>query len=202
MKINFLNFKTMKTIRFYAMTALTVAMLASCSSDDDASTPPVEPEEAITRLVITFENQNDANDTVVLTWNDDNEDEVVDANERTVVGEFDVSQVYDAEIGLFNLDEDFLEEDITSMQEGIDAHFFVYGTDLGFTMERAANDFSRSDNNKLGVFTTWTAGSTAGNGTISVALYHESPGVDDSDGFGSAQGTDTDIDVSFDVVLQ
>ena len=37
MNINFLNFKTMKTIKFYAMAVLAISMFASCSNDDDSS---------------------------------------------------------------------------------------------------------------------------------------------------------------------
>ncbi len=203
MKIKSLNFKTMKSIKFYAMAVISIAMLASCSKDnDDKDTDPVEDEEAITKLVLTFTNQNDAADTVVLTWDDANGDEVIDANEKTIVGEFNTGGVYDAVLELFNKDEDFLDEDILANQASIDAHFFVYATSLEFTMARAADDSARSDNNKLGVKTTWTAGATAATGDISVQLFHQSPTVSDSDGFGTAAGTDTDIDISFDVEIQ
>jgi hypothetical protein len=69
-------------------------------------------------------------------------------------------------------------------------------------MVRAIDDNTRTDNYKLGVKTTWTAGSTTGNGSITIQLFHESPNVDDSNGFGTAAGTDTDIDISFDVEIQ
>lgn len=199
MKINLLNFKTMKTIKFYAMAVMAVAMLASCSDDDTPA--PVEEEEAITKIVLTFINQANATNTVVLTWDDANEDEVIDAGEKTVVGTFSTGAVYNAEIGLFNEDEDFLDEDILADQAGIDAHFFVYDTTLDFTMARAGDDNVRTDNNKLGVKTVWTAGA-AGTGTITIQLFHESPSVDDSDGFGTAAGDDTDIDISFDAEIQ
>ena len=199
MKLNYLNLKTMRNFKFYAMTALAVSMLASCSSDDDGgSTPaPVEDEEAITRVTLTFTNESDIDDIVTLDWNDDNGDEVVDMNEKVVTGSFSADQTYNATLELYNEDEDFLEEDITSTQAGTDAHFFVYGTDNSdFSMTRDTEDFLRSDNNKLGVYTTWTTGTTT-TGSISVALYHESPSVSDSDGFGTAEGDDTDIDISF-----
>ena len=199
MKTNFLNLKTMKTIKFYAMSIITIGMLASCSSDD--STPEeIEDEEAITGLTLTFTNQADSNNSVVLNWNDANEDGVVDAGEQTVVGEFESSAVYNAEIELFNLDENILEEDILADQQSIDAHFFVYGTTLDFDMQRAANDETRSDMNKLGVNTVWTAGA-AGTGNISIELYHLSPNVSDSNGFGTAEGDDTDIDITFSAVI-
>jgi hypothetical protein len=201
MSTNFLNFKTMKTIKFFAMAVVTVTMLASCSDDNDIP-EPVEEEEAITKLTVTFTNQDDSTDTVVLTWDDANLDEVQDANEFTVTGEFETGEVYDAELGLFNQDEDFLDEDILADQAGIDAHFFTYATTLGFTMSRASDDFARSDNNKLGVKTTWTANSTAGTGTITIKLFHESPTVSDDGGFGTAAGDDTDIDISFNVEIQ
>jgi len=201
MKTQSLNLNFMKTSQFFINAFLCLAVITSftsCSNDDD--TPdPVEEEEAITELVLTFTNQDDDTDTVVLTWEDANEDEVIDAGEQTVTGVFEADAVYDAEIGLFAEDEDFLDEDVLADQASIDAHFFTYGTDLSFSMERASDDNERSDGAKLGVKTTWTAGSDAETGYISIQLFHESPGVDDSDGFGSATGTDTDIDISFDV---
>jgi len=201
MKIKFLNFKTMKTIKFYAMAVIAISMFASCSNDDGGDSDPVdEGEEPVTKLVLTFTNSDDDTDTVVLTWDDANEDLVIDAGEKTVVGEFSESGVYDAEIGLFSGDEDFLAADILANQASIDAHFFVYATDLDFIMVRADDDNTRSDNNKLGVQTTWTAG-TAGTGSITIQLFHESPNVSDNDGFGTAEGTDTDIDISFDVEI-
>jgi len=197
----FSNFKTMKTIKFYAMAVITVATLASCS-DDEGTPMPVEEEEAITKLVLTFTSQADSNDTVTLTWNDDNEDEVIDAGEQTVVGSFTAGEVYNAVIGLFNEDEDFLTEDILADQASVDAHFFVYATTLDFTMVRDDGaEAIRTDNNKLGVNTTWTAG-TAGTGSISIELYHESPSVSDSDGFGTAAGDDTDITISFNTEIE
>jgi len=203
MKINFLNLNFMKTSNFFINAFLCLALIVSFTSCSDDDTPDVvDEEEAITELVITFTNQADATDTVVLTWEDDNLDEVIDEGEKTVEGEFEADSVYDAEIELFAGDEDFLDEDILENQASIDAHFFVYDTDLDFTMARADDDYTRSDNNKLGVNTTWTAGSTTGTGDITIQLYHESPGVDDSDGFGSATGTDTDIDITFDVDIQ
>ncbi|MEJ6791396.1 MAG: hypothetical protein QNK89_01295 [Lacinutrix sp.] len=193
----------MKTTKFYASAFLGLILLASCSSDDDSTPAPVEEEEAITSIVLTFTNQADATDTVVLTWDDANLDEVIDAGEKTVTGEFNTGEVYNASLDLFNIDRDFLEEDITSEQAGIDAHFFVYGaTSVEFTMERADDDFTRSDNNKLGVNTVWAAGTTASTGDISIQLFHESPSVSDADGFGTAEGTDTDIDISFGVEIE
>ncbi len=204
MKTQFLNLNFMKTCKFLMKAFLCLGLVTSftsCSDDDD--TPPVviEEEEAITGLVLTFTNQDDDSE-VILTWEDANLDEVIDEGEQTVEGAFISGDVYDAELGLFAGDEDFLEEDILEDQAAIDAHFFVYDAgDLDFTMVRADDDFERSDMNKLGVLTTWTAGA-AGTGGITVQLFHESPSVDDSDGFGSAEGTDTDIEITFDVTVE
>lgn len=190
----------MKTIKFYAMSVMAIAMLASCDNDDD--TPePVEEEEAITEVILTFENEADSDDEVILTWEDENGDETVQPSEQTVVGTFTSGAIYEAEIELFNEDEDFLDEDITADQASIDAHFFVYATTLDFTMMRASDDDERTDGNKLGVETVWTAGA-AGTGTISIELHHESPSVNDSDGFGMAAGDDTDISISFNAEIQ
>lgn len=202
MKTQFLNLNFMKTSKFFMNAFLCLTLITSFTScSDDEDTPEVvEEEEAITGLTLTFTNQDDDTDTVVLTWEDANGDEAIDEGEQTVEGSFTAGEVYDAEIGLFAEDEDFLEEDITADQAAIDAHFFVYDTSLDFRMVRADDDFERTDMNKLGVLTSWSA-DEAGTGTITIQLFHESPGVDDSDGFGSAEGTDTDIDITFDNVV-
>ncbi len=205
--MNFLTLKTMKTMKtmkFFTMAALAVSMLASCTNDDEMeSLKPVEEEETITRVVLTYTNAADDSDTVVLTWNDENGDEIVTENEQNVEGTFKVEQTYNAEIALFNEEEDFLDEDILADQASIDAHFFVYSqTGLSFTMRRASDDNMRSDENKLGVKTIWTAGPNAENGSITINLFHESPAISDEGGFGSAEGTDTDIDVSFAVEVK
>ena len=203
MKTQILNSNFMKTSKFFINTCLclTLALSFTSCSDDDDTPEAVDDEEAITGLVLTFTNQDDDTDTVVLTWDDENLDEVIDDGEQTVEGEFTADGVYDAVIELFAGDEDFLEEDILEDQAAIDAHFFVYDTDLDFSMVRSDDDYTRSDDYDLGVLTTWTAGATTGSGYISIALFHESPSVDDSDGFGDAEGTDTDIDISFDVEI-
>jgi len=207
MNTNLLNSNIMKTNNFFIKTILGLSLVASftsCSNDDDTTLPdPVEEEEPITSLVLTFTNQDDSDDIITLTWEDANEDLEIDAGEQTVTGTFTSGEVYDAEIELFAEDENFLDEDILADQEAIDAHFFTYddGT-LDFTMVRSDDDEERTDGNKLGVFTEWTAGSTTGTGTITIKLYHESPNVTDDDGFGTAEGTDTDIDISFDVAVE
>ena len=40
------------------------------------------------------------------------------------------------------------------------------------------------------------------NGSITINLFHESPAISDEGGFGSAEGTDTDIDISFNVEVK
>ena len=207
MTTNLLNSNIMKTNNFFIKTILGLSLVASftsCSNDDDTTLPdPVEEEEAITGLTLTFTNQDDSDDVVTLTWEDANEDLIKDDSEISIEGTFIPNGVYDAEIGLFAEEgEDFLEEDILDSQEAIDAHFFTYAVeDLDFTMVRSDNDEERTDGNKLGVFTEWTAGSTTGTGTITIKLYHESPTVSDDDGFGTAAGTDTDIEISFLVAI-
>lgn len=197
---NLKNTNIMKFSKFIGLPIIALALFTSCESDDDGGV--VEDEEAITQVRLTFTNQTDANDTVVLNWTDANLDEVVDEDEKIITGEFNISAIYDAEIELFNEDEDFLEEDITADQAGIDAHFFVYeASDVDFTMARSDDDFTRSDNNKLGVLTTWTAGDVEQDGTINIKLYHESPSVSDMGGFGTAEGTDTDLDITFNVEI-
>ena len=195
----------MKTNKFFinAFLCLTLsASFISCSDDDDNNIPElIEGEEDVTSIVLTFINQDDSDDTVVLTWEDANEDLIQDEGEKTVTGTFTSGEVYNATVGLFAEEEDFLEEDILSEQDAINAHFFVYSTTADFTVDRSADSYTRADGNKLGINTEWTA-VTAGTGTINIQLFHESPTVSDADGFGTAEGTDTDIDISFTVTIE
>ena len=79
MKTNLLNLKIMKTSKFFinAFLCLTLATSFTSCSDDDIP-DLTDEEEAVTVLVITFTNQDDAEDIAVLTWEDANEDLIID----------------------------------------------------------------------------------------------------------------------------
>ncbi|MCK8480677.1 type 1 periplasmic binding fold superfamily protein [Psychroserpens algicola] len=185
----------MKTSKFILSTILCLSVLVSCSSDDDAPSQPNE-EEVITDVTLSFTNDADANDVVVLlSVDEDGEDGPLNPV-QTITGHFTAGATYTATISLFNSIEN---EDITIEVTDVepDEHFFIYtvnGLDMNFT--RSTNDVERADGNKLGFETSWVA-NTASTGTIRVQLFHESESVDDSNEFGTQSGGSSDVDVTF-----
>ena len=195
MKTIFLNLNSMKTIRLLAMSIFTVALLASCSNNDDPE--EVVEEEFWTEFTMTFTNTQDMNDTVELRVVDADGEPGPIAPQLTVNGNFTANAVYNAELTLMNTveNEDVLNDDIIPEK---DEHFFTFAVNgINLTMVRASNDIVRTDGEKLGVNTTWTAGTASTGGTIQIRLVHEPVTVSDSDEFGSTTGGSEDINVTF-----
>jgi len=205
MKINFLNLNSMKTSKFFMKAFLCLALVTSftsCSDDDDNPDPIIE-EELITNLTLTFTNDADAADVVIMASvaPDGFEDGV---STETVSGDFTAGATYSVAMSLLNASEtpaeDVLNDDIIPEA---DEHFFVYAVDgLSFTMSRDADDIEGPDGSNLGVNTTWVA-DAASTGNLQIRLIHEPTSVDDSDEFGSATGGSEDFNITFmDVEIQ
>lgn len=194
MKTNFLNFTNMKTTKLFFVALFCLTLAASCSDDD--SPAPVNPEEVITDVNITFTNTANSNTVTLRAVSPDGE---VAPTLTVIGGNFEAGATYDVTLTITDEvnDENILEEVV----EEKDEHFFVYATTTSFTMVRAANDEVRTDGESLGLNTTWTAGA-AGTGTITVQLVHEADTVDDAGGFGSATGGEFDINNTWNVVIQ
>ena len=195
MKTNFLNLTNMKTIKLFALPMLFVALFASCSSDDDAPAP-INPEEVITNVTVTFTNTADGNDVITLTAV--SADGIV-APTLNMPSAFTAGATYNATIAI--TDEVNNENILEEVVEEKDEHFFVYATTANFTVTRAATDEVRTDGESLGLNTTWTAGA-AGSGTLTVQLVHEPDTVSDDGGLGSATGGEFDIDNTWNVTIQ
>lgn len=197
--------KTIKTIfkpmnmRFLASMLLCFTLVVSCS-DDDSTPPPPNEEEVITDVTYTFVNDADAADIVVLDLEDSDGPDGPNAPQFFVSGPFTAGATYTATVEIFNSIEG---EDITSevVDEEPDEHFFIYATTVDMTFSRAANDVVRTDGNSLGFETTWVANS-AGTGTITAQLWHESESVDDSNGFGTQTGGEEDFNITWNVEIQ
>ncbi len=193
MKINYLNFNFMKTTRLFASAFLGLALLASCSDDDDGQ--PNE-EEVITDVTVEFVNIIDPNDTVTLESIDPDGDDGPDVPVQTITGSFTAGATYTAEVDLFNsIENEDITEEVTVDEP--DEHFFIYAVNgLDMTFSRSANDIVRTDGNNLGFRTTWVA-NTAGTGSITLQLFHESESVDDTNEFGTQTGGSTDVNIIF-----
>lgn len=197
MKTKYFNLFHMKTTKYFLSTIICLTFFASCSDDDDGS-GIVEPneEEIITDVTLTFTNDADATDIIVLSSIDPDGEDGPLAPTQNISGTFNAGATYTATINLYNSIED---EDITVevTDEEPDEHFFIYainGLDMTFT--RSANDFVRMDGNLLGFETTWTA-NTASTGEVTVQLFHESVTVSDDNDFGTQTGGSTDVNITF-----
>ncbi len=191
MKTNYLNLNFMKTTKVFASALLCLTLFTSCSDDDDNPTEVLE-EELITNVTLTFTNNANAEDVVVLSSvAPDGQD---GESTENVTGSFTTGATYALTLGLAAEDEDVLNEDIIPEA---DEHFFVYAVNgINLTMTRDNDDEMGPDENKLGVKTTWIAGESS-TGNLQISLIHEPETVDDSNGFGSATGGSEDINITF-----
>ncbi|MBV7268185.1 type 1 periplasmic binding fold superfamily protein [Winogradskyella luteola] len=184
----------MKTTRLFASAFLGLALLASCSDDDDGGQP--NEEEVITNVTLEFVNINDANDTVTIESIDPDGDDGPTVPTQNVSGPFTAGATYTATVDLFNsIENEDITEEVTVDEP--DEHFFIYAINgLDMTFSRSANDVVRPDGNNLGFRTTWVA-NTASTGSITLQLFHESESVDDTNEFGTQTGGSTDVNIIF-----
>jgi hypothetical protein len=194
MKTLNLNLNTMKKIKLFMIPVLFVALFSSCSDNDP---DPIVEAELITNVNVIFTNDADATDVVTLTAI--SADGIVSPT-LTTTGVFTAGATYSAIVEI--RDEINNENILEEVVEEKDEHFFVYAvSNVNFTMMRAANDEVRTDGERLGLNTTWTAGA-ASTGTITMQLIHEPTTVSDDGGFGTATGGEFDINNTWNVQIQ
>jgi hypothetical protein len=203
MKSNFLNLTNMKTIKLLFLPLFALALLSSCSDDDDAPAP-VNPSELITNVEVIFTNETDPNDVVTLSAV--SADGIVDPT-LTVSGPFTANADYTATITILDNvnNENILEEVV----EEKDEHFFAYAVNQTIDVIDMIRDDSidpqRTDGNYLGVDTAWTFGA-ASTGTFTLQLVHEASSVDDQFGeafeFGLYTGGELDINNTWNIEIQ
>jgi hypothetical protein len=203
MNTNKLNIKTMKfnylyimkTTRFFMSALFCLALFTSCSDDDD-NPEPVNPEELITNVTLTFTNNADLADTVVLaSVSPDGQD---GSSTETITGNFTSGATYALSIEITNASEtpadDVLNDDIIPEA---DEHFFTYAVNgINLTMTRNIDDINGPNGSKLGVYTIWVAGA-ASTGNVQFILTHEPTSTDDSNGFGNVTGGSQDLNITF-----
>ena len=188
-----------RTSKLMAALIMCLALVVSCSDDDPDE---VLEEEFITNVILTFVNNADATDIVVMSNNAPDGQDGSFVN--SVVGNFTSGATYSLSLAIENRQEtpadDVLNDDIIPEA---DEHFFSYGVSgLNMTVTRDADDVDGPDGTKLGVNTTWVVGA-AGMGNFNITLTHEPANVDDSNGFGLANGGETDFAITFtDVEVQ
>lgn len=185
----------MKTSKFFINALFCLTLMTSCS-DDDGNPPPINQEELITDVTLTFINNADADDIVILaSVAPDGQDGV---STESITGSFTANATYSLTLSILNTSvtpaDDILNDDIILEA---DEHFFSYSVNgFNFSVSRDSDDAEGPNGSKLGVNTTWSAGG-ANTGNIQIVLTHEPTSVNDSNGFGSATGGSEDLNITF-----
>ncbi len=179
----------MKTIKLLAILFMSSIMFTSCSDDEPAE---VLEEEVITNVTLTFTNNANSSDTVVLANVAPQGQDGTFTN--TVTGTFKQGATYSLSIGLLNGDEDVMAEDIIPEA---DEHFFKFAVSgINLTMTRDTDGTDGAEGSKLGDKTTWVAGA-AGTGNVQISLIHQPTTTDDANEWGSSTGGSEDLNITF-----
>lgn len=181
------------TNRFFYLLAFVLIIFSAGCDDDD---PVIEnPEEEITSVVLTL-SPDGGGDDYVLNFSDTDGDGG-NAPVFTTTGTLAANATYSGSINFANEDEDV---NVEIMAED-DEHQVFYVVSSGLEMTLAYND---QDGNgaPLGLLTNVTT-AAAGTGTITITLRHE-PAKDPAVAIDNpaAAGGETDVEVSFDVIIQ
>ncbi len=175
--------------------SLIACALTFTSCDDD---PEAEnPEELITTVIATFSGDNTNNPTMRF------EDKDGDGGmEATIVGgTLSANSSYSVELRFLDESTDDVEEITEEIAEEDDEHqVFLAFSGVNTTWSYSDQDGS---GNPLGLSTTVTTGDT-GTGTLTITLIHEpeksASGV--SDGDITNAGGETDVEVTFPIVIE
>lgn len=185
----------MKTMNLYFLALLLgLTLLVSC--DPEEIDDPEEPE-LITTLNYTL--VSTSGETVVLSFQDLDGD---GGDTPTIsAGTLTANTMYTGTIELLNESADPVEDITEEVAEEDDEHqFFFVSTAAGLTVDYADQD---EDGNPVGLTSTLTTGAAA-SGSLTITLIHEPDKAADgvTDGNQSNAGGETDIEVTFSVVVQ
>ena len=187
-----LNFKTLKV-------CFTLFMLApfvlSCGSDDDAPPPVINEEEVITTVILTLISNN--GQEIVMT-SQDLDGDGPNEPEITVSGNLSVATTYSGSVRLLN-ETVTPAENITDevSAEGTE-HQFFYTMGGGLNLTASYQDVD-NNGNPIGILFILTS-TSASSGTLTCTLRHEP--LKPNDGTLSGAGGDTDVSVSFPVIVE
>jgi hypothetical protein len=187
-----LNFKTLKV-------CFTLFMLApfvlSCGSDDDAPPPVINEEEVITTVILTLTSNN--GQEIVMT-SQDLDGDGPNEPEITVSGNLSVATTYSGSVRLLN-ETVTPAENITDevSAEGTE-HQFFYTMGGGLNLTASYQDVD-NNGNPIGILFDLTS-TSASSGTLTCTLRHEP--LKPNDGTLSGAGGDTDVSVSFPVIVE
>lgn len=175
-------------------------VVSGCKKEKDdpaAPAPPVNEEEVITTVRLTFQSMNNVEQkqfTYVDLDGDGGGAPVVEADTLSA------DSIYAVTIQVLNESEDPAEDITAEILAEDEAHQFFFQPN-GANLNVAYAD-ADANGAPVGVATMWTVGAVS-NGTITVTLRHEpdkgAPGV--AGGDITNAGGDTDIEVTFPVII-
>ena len=174
-------------------------LFGSCSNDEEPV--PVNEEEVITTMTITFVPQGGGGSPVILQTRDLDGDGP-NAPVVSVSGSLSSGQTYDANIALLNETESPAEDITSEVQAEGDEHQFFYLTAGNLELDTDYDDVD-GNGNPIGLSFIASAGN-AGTGTLTVVLRHlpdkEADGV--SEGDITNAGGNTDVSEDFPLEIQ
>lgn len=188
----------MKQFKITVLALITIVSFASCS-DDDSVAPPVNEEEVITTVTVTFTPMNGG--TAVVLTSRDLDGDGPNAPVVTASGNLIAGITYDGRVTFLNE----LASPIEDITEEIDAEgdkhqIFYQQTGLGdFTyLDEDANG------NPIGLHFIYTAPGITANGPLTVTLRHEPNKIAEgvAQGIITNAGGATDAEVTFNVVVE
>ncbi len=186
--------KKFNSIKYLSLLVMAL-IVSACDSDDP---DPVNEEELITTLRLTFTSQTSP--TVMATFTDldgPGGDAAVTVNPTLAA-----NTTYTVSVEFLNEEENPAEDITLEVAEEDDEHqvFFVIGTGLNATYAYTDQDGNGNPLGLMGTFTTAAAGA----GNLTVTLLHEpdKTAANVSSGDPTNAGGETDIEVTFNVTVQ
>ncbi|MDT0294080.1 hypothetical protein ACFQ3R_06140 [Mesonia ostreae] len=185
----------MRNLKFIALSIVTSAFIASCSSDDSAP-QIINQEEVITDVSLSFINESGG--VSIYSYTDPQyraEDYVAP------VISLESGKTYQVEANFYNISNPEEPELLTEeIQEERDDHFLTYAfTEINVDLSRTDGPLSTDTNGiQIGLSTQWQVGEP-GDGTLTLRLIHQATEKITTPAEGSFTGGETDAQVSFEV---
>jgi len=190
-----------KNIQYVTAALLVASAITGCKKDEDGPAPippPVNQEEVITTVILSFDNVGAGADKELRFTDADGDGGGAPVYDLDTL---DNASVYNVSIIILN--ETLNPVDTVSnevLAEGEDHQFFFQPTGVNISYVYGDTD---SNGNPIGLLTTMTTGAPSV-GTLLVTLRHEpdktAAGV--SSGDITNAGGDTDVEVSFPLVIE
>ncbi|WP_378186156.1 hypothetical protein ACE939_13675 [Aquimarina sp. W85] len=180
----------MRNFKHFATLTSIILFFAACSSDDDLP-EVINDEETITTVKLTLTTVG-SGETQTVIWTKDNEETIT----------LDQDSSYEVSIQFLDESDPNDVEDITEeVIEEKDEHFVYFETTTeNLTIQSSEEDVIDSNNKAINLITTWQTPAVSSTGIVKAFLIHEplTKTGEKRDDFGG----ETDIEVSFDVVVQ